>query len=99
MIQSYIPPTAINGGLAPVDRSQNLTVPSQERMAGRGKLWRSWRSGWSQAISGGDGAEIMEVVLEMVVGEGGGGTRSRGERGQAAGMVWGGGAVDVVRMV
>jgi hypothetical protein len=37
MIQSYIPPTTINGGHAPIDRSQNLTVSSPERMANKGK--------------------------------------------------------------
>jgi hypothetical protein len=41
----------------------------------------------------------MEVMAEMVVGEGGGSAGSRGEGGQVAGMVWGGGMVDVVRIV
>jgi hypothetical protein len=54
-------------------------------------------SGQSQAITGEDGARTMEVVLEMVVGEGGN-VGSGGEGAQAARMVWGGGVVNVVRM-
>jgi hypothetical protein len=82
MIQSYIPPTVVNGGLAPVDRSQNLTLPSSKGMTSRGKQGvaivevraEPCQLGWcghgghdKRAGCGGDG------------GGGGGGTGSRGE--------------------
>jgi hypothetical protein len=63
------------------------------------KLWLPWRSGQSQAITREDGVGTMEVMAEMVVGEGGGSAGSRGEGGQVAGIVWGGGTADVVRIV
>jgi hypothetical protein len=80
MIQSYLPPTAINGGLAPVDQSQNLTREDGRQRSvshgGRGgkgavrssperMAWGPWRS--CRALWWGRG----------------GGARSGGEGGQA----------------
>jgi hypothetical protein len=106
MIQSYLPPTAINGGLAPVDQSQNLTREDGRQRSvshgGRGgkgavrssperMAWGPWRS--YRAWWWGRG----------------GGARSGGEGGQAElaekedglgqrRMVLGGGTANVVRM-